>query len=260
MKAIFISDTHLRKFADERYRKIMDFLDDIKEGKISVKVDSQMKETDNKLIDDLYIAGDFFDYWFCTKEKINPEFKPVINKLIELQKAGIRVHLSEGNHDFFIGEYFHDILGMEVYEEITKAKLDNLNVLIAHGDTVDSTNTKYLLLRKVLRSRVFYNIQRLIPASIRWKLAGLTSSASKELTAEDGNALVKKMDSFALTKFKEGYDAIILGHCHVPSINYYTIMDKKRTFATLGDWIRHSSFLYYENNNFFLRQYGSPRV
>ena len=78
------------------------------------------KGTEKTSIDDLYIAGDLFDFWFCQKEKINPEFKPVINKLIELQKAGIRIHLSEGNHDFFMGEYFRDVLGMEVFEEMNE--------------------------------------------------------------------------------------------------------------------------------------------
>lgn len=255
MKAIFISDAHLLKSSDERYKKLMNFFDVVKEGNVLALVDPAKKGTGKTFIDDLYIAGDLFDFWFCRKEKINPEFKPVINKLIELKNAGIRIHLSEGNHDFFMTEYFYDVLGMEVFEEITEAKMDNLNVLIAHGDTADNANTKYVLLRKILRSRVFYNIQRFIPAQIRWTLAGLTSSASKELTVENGEELVKKMASFALARFQEGYDAVVLGHCHVPSVDYYTIAYKKRTFATLGDWITRYSFLYYEDNNFFLRYY-----
>jgi UDP-2,3-diacylglucosamine hydrolase len=226
MKAIFISDAHLRKSSDERYKKLMNFFDTVKEGNVQALVNTDRKFTEKTYIDDLYIAGDLFDFWFCQKEKIHPEFKPVINKLIELQKAGIRVHLSEGNHDFFMGEYFHDVLGMEVFEEMTDAKLDKLHFLIAHGDTADSANIRYILFRNTLRSRVFYNIQRFIPASIRWTLAGLTSTASKELTVEDGDALVKKMAAFALDKFKEGYDAVI-----------------------------HYSFLYYEDDNFFLRHY-----
>jgi len=255
MKAIFISDAHLRKFSDDRYKKLLNFLDDVKKGNITTQVNHNVKGTVPAIIDDLYIAGDLFDYWFCRKEKINPEFKPMINKLIELKKIGIRIHLSEGNHDFFMGEYFSDVLGMEVFEEMVDTKLDNLNVLIAHGDTTDSTNTRYLLFRKILRSRTFYNIQRLIPAPISWTLAGLTSTASKELTVEDGDALVKKMASFALAKFQENYDAVILGHCHVPSFNDYTIDGKKKTFVTLGDWINYYSFLYYEDGNFFLRYY-----
>jgi len=255
MKAIFISDAHLRKSSDERYRKMMDFLEDIKNGNIKVTGSAETHKTDKRFINDIYIAGDFFDYWFCTKDNINPEFKPVINKLIELQKAGIRVHLSEGNHDFFMGEYFHDVLGMEVFEENKEAKLDDLTVLIAHGDTADRSNTRYLFFRNILRSRAFYHFQQMIPAPVRWKLAGLTSTASKELAAEDGHDLIKKMNSFVMKKFQEGYDVIILGHCHVPGINYYTIQNRKKTFATLGDWIRHYSFLYYENKSFVLQKY-----
>jgi UDP-2,3-diacylglucosamine hydrolase len=103
MKAIFISDAHLRKADDERCGKLINFFNDIKEGKINRLVDSDKAGTDPAHINDLFIAGDLFDFWFCQKEKIYREFIPVIRKLIELQKTGIRVHLSEGNHDFFMG-------------------------------------------------------------------------------------------------------------------------------------------------------------
>ena len=255
MRAIFISDAHLTRATDERYGKLINFFNDIKEGKIRRLVDSDEPGTGPVYIDDLYIASDLFDFWFCQKEKIYPEFIPIINKLIELQKTGIRIHLNEGNHDFFMGGYFRDVLGMEVFEEWTNVKLDNLRALIAHGDTTDSTNIKYILFRKFLRSPAFYNIQRFIPASLRWTLASLTSTASKEMTIENGDALVKKMISFALAKFQENYDAVILGHCHVPSLSHFTVAGKKKTFVTLGDWISHYSFLYYEDNNFFLGYY-----
>jgi len=255
MKAIFFSDAHLRNSGDERYSKLINFFDDIKEGRIDSSNEPGNKPIPATLIDDLFIAGDLFDYWFCPPDTINPEFKPVIDKLIELKKAGIRIHLCEGNHDFFMDEYFHDILGMEVYKEMTDAKLDNLKVLVAHGDTTDPTNTKYMMLRKTLRSRFFFNFQRMIPPSLRWKLAALASSTSKELTVEEGDAHVKKMSTFALAKLKQNYDAIILGHCHVPGVNTYNIAGKERIFATLGDWIVHYSYLYYENNKFSLRYY-----
>jgi UDP-2,3-diacylglucosamine hydrolase len=257
MRAIFISDAHLRQANDERCGKLINFFNDIKEGKVQSLLDSDKTGSCPVYIDDLFIAGDLFDFWFCQKEKIYPEFIPVINKLIELQKTGIRIHLSEGNHDFFMEEYFRDVLGMEVFEEMMNVRLDDSRILIAHGDTTDKTNIKYILFRKLLRSRAFYNIQRFIPASIRWALAGFSSTASKEMTMEDGDALVIKMRSFALAKFQEDYDAVILGHCHVPVLQNYTIAGKKKTFITLGDWINHYSFVYYEDNNFFLGDYQS---
>jgi UDP-2,3-diacylglucosamine hydrolase len=255
MKAIFISDAHLKRATDERYAQLMNFLGDIKDGKARFMVNSDELGRDAAPIDDLYIVGDLFDFWFCQKEKIYPEFKLIINKLIELQKAGVSIHLSEGNHDFFMKEYFHNVLGMEVFEEQVDIKLDNLQALIAHGDMADKTNIKYILFRKVLRSRLFYHLQRFIPSSIRWALASISSTASKEMTIEDGSVLVEKMISFARERFKEDYDAVVLGHCHKPVLRHYVVEGKKKTFVALGDWIRHYSFLYYENSKFFLGYY-----
>ena len=258
MRAIFISDAHLKFAREDRYGLLINFLNDIKNGKARFLINSEDKDKELCSIDDLYIVGDLFDFWFCDSQNIYHEFKPIISKLIELQKSGIRIHLCEGNHDFFLREYFHDVLGMYVYEEWADLKLDNLRVLIAHGDTADKTNIKYILFRKFLRSSFFYRIQSLIPSSIRWTLASFSSSTSKEMTIERGDVLVEKMLSFAINKFQENYDAVIVGHCHKPFMHHYTIAGKRKTFVALGDWISRYSFLYYENGKFYL-EYYNPR-
>jgi UDP-2,3-diacylglucosamine hydrolase len=255
MKAIFISDAHLKRVADERYGQLVNFFNDIRDGKVKSLIDSAGSGGKVTPITDLFIVGDLFDFWFCNKNKIYPEFILIINKLMELQKSGIHIHLSEGNHDFFLKEYFHDVLGMEVFEEWADVKLESLRALIAHGDTTDKTNFKYRLFRKILRSRLFYHFQRFIPARIRWILASVSSVASKEMTIEDGDVLVEKMLAFAVDKFQKDYDAVIVGHCHIPVLRHYTVAGKKKTFAALGDWIDHYSFLYYENKNFYLGYY-----
>ena len=84
MKAIFISDAHLRKAGDERYKKLLKFFDAVQAGHVMTAADPGAK-SGRTLIDHLYIAGDLFDFWFCPKEKINPEFKPVIDKLKEMK-------------------------------------------------------------------------------------------------------------------------------------------------------------------------------
>ena len=145
MKAIFISDAHLKRSSDERYSRLINFLNDLKEGMARSLVNSDELGKGKTSIDALYIVGDLFDFWFCQGEKIYPEFKLIIDKLIELQKTGISIHLSEGNHDFFMEEYFKNILGMEVFDEWTRVKLDNLWAFVAHGDTTDKTNIKYIL-------------------------------------------------------------------------------------------------------------------
>ena len=255
MKAVFISDAHLRRSIDERYGQFIQFLADLGEGKIRSIVDADELEREKTPIDDLYILGDLFDFWFCRKDHIHPEFQLVISKLVALQKTGVRIHLCEGNHDFFMKEYFHDVLGMEVFEEWADIKLDTLNTLVAHGDTVDRSNYFYILLRKTLRTRVFYHLQRFVPSSILWAIAGISSQTSKTMTVDDGTVLVEKMFSFATRKLRGKYETVILGHCHKPVLRYFDLEGKKKTFVTLGDWTRHYSFLYYEDGKFFMSYY-----
>jgi len=255
MRAVFIADAHLKCSTDERYSLLVNFLDEIREGKVATHVDSDDLGKGENYIDRLYFVGDLFDFWFCDVNRINPEFILIINKLVELQKAGIDIHLCEGNHDFFLREYFFDVLGMKVFEEWADLKMDNLRFLVGHGDTADSTNNNYLFFRKILRSRSFYRFQRFVPARVRWTLASLSSRASKKMSTDLGDLLAEKMLSFALDKFRQDYDAVIVGHCHKPVLRQYVVERKKKTFAAAGDWNNHYSFVYYQNKNFYLGYY-----
>ncbi|MGZ6290861.1 MAG: UDP-2,3-diacylglucosamine diphosphatase [Syntrophales bacterium] len=237
-KAVFLSDAHLKNQVDDSYRQIMKFLD-----------------FPGDHIDDLFILGDLFDFWFCRDSHIYPGFKAVIEKLVDLKKRGVRIHLFEGNHDFFLGDYFTKTHGIAVSTESANIALDGRNVLISHGDTVDRANKKYILLRWLLRSRLFYRMQRNIPPFILWKIARASSTVSKELTIWSEAIIAKKMEAFAFNKFNEGIDAVILGHCHIPLLKEYEIGGQRKTFVTLGDWIKHYSYLCYEDGRFTLLYY-----
>jgi UDP-2,3-diacylglucosamine hydrolase len=239
-KAVFLSDAHLKNQRDDGYRQIMKFLDFPEEH-----------------IDDLFILGDLFDFWFCRDGHIYPGFRTVVEKLADLKQRGMRIHLFEGNHDFFLGDYFTKTLGIKVFTEWANIDLDGRKVLISHGDTIDRTNKKYILLRKLLRSGLFYRMQRSIPPSILWKIARASSAVSKELTIESETIIAKKMEAFALNKFHEGIDAVIIGHSHIPLLKEYEIGGRRKTFVTLGDWIKHYSYLCYEDGRFTLSFYKS---
>ena len=255
MKAVFISDAHLKHSSDERYVRLIQFLTNIQSGNVRLLINTAGPCCEKTAIDDLYILGDFFDFWFCNKDRIYPEFQIVIRKLVELQKTGVRIHWCEGNHDFFMKEYFQDVLGMEVFEKWATIQLDNLRILISHGDTVDHSNWRYLMLRKILRNRLFYQIQRLIPASMRWALAGASSNVSKQMNTDNNDLLAEKMHLFAHAKLRDNYDAVIMGHCHKPDLRRLEMEGRSKTSVTLGDWSSCYSFLYYEDEEFFLSDY-----
>ena len=258
MKVLFLSDAHLRTRHTHGYQNLVEFLGCLRgkgngNGKVCLRQDDIKGNQRNIAdVDDLYILGDFFDFWFSTGGFIYPEFRDIVEILAELNERGIRVHLCEGNHDFFLADYFARHLRMEVITDWATINLEGRRVLISHGDTVDERNRKYLLLRRFLRSSFFYKMQRALPISLLWRIAQLSSRASKELTAETADVLASKMRRFSKRKFRDGFDAVILGHCHRHLLEKSTVNGNPRTMALLGDWVRHYSYLCYEDGNFVL--------
>ncbi|MBN1614858.1 MAG: UDP-2,3-diacylglucosamine diphosphatase, partial [Deltaproteobacteria bacterium] len=256
MKAVFIADAHLRGAESAGYQTLVLFLNRLRGGAgMSDGPDGERTEfgqagngfTPERLtIDSLFIAGDFFDFWFARKGKIYPGFTTAIECLVRLKNQGVAISFCEGNHDFFLRDYFSVSLGMNVIPDSVVLDLDGLRVFLSHGDTVDVENRSYLRLRRLLRSGSFYRLQRRLPLSMLWRLARLSAEVSKGLTAGAQDALVKKMEAFSMGKFEEGCDAVILGHCHKPLLKEFVIGGRRKIFATLGDWIVHYSYLHYD--------------
>ncbi|MEI6314832.1 MAG: UDP-2,3-diacylglucosamine diphosphatase [Syntrophus sp. (in: bacteria)] len=266
LRCLFLADAHLRDERDAHYQALLQFLSQIK-GRDSAQEPSMVvgkcstSESDI-IIDHLFILGDFFDFWFSSQSRIYPGFRPIIDRLIHLKREGVTIHFCEGNHDFLMKPYFCRILGMNVHEDWASLNLEGRKTLISHGDLVDRTNHRYLFLRKILRSRTFFFLQKMLPLSILWALARRSSLASQELMGGAQDVIMARMVAFAEGSFREGYDAVILGHCHKPQLQEFVTGSDTKTFATLGDWIAHYTYLLYDNHGFHLLCYheGEGRI
>lgn len=252
MKAIFLSDAHLKGPGDAAHEKLIRFFDRLRgRGHMGC---GQVPD-DPLIVDHLFIAGDFFDFWFGRGDAIYPAFRHIVERIATLKREGVRISFCEGNHDFFLGEYFSGRLGIEVYPEWAEVEIDGRRVLVSHGDTVDRGNRKYLALRGFLRNPFVYRLQRLLPLKLLWRVARLSSEMSKEMSGESVDRLVEIMHRFARGKFQEGYDAVILGHCHKPLLREELVDGRQKTFATLGDWITRDSYLLYDDGCFTLNRF-----
>ena len=258
MRALFLSDAHLKNRKQPGYATLLDFLDDVRTGAVPFipgETDAGSSRGEAVRADRLVVAGDFFDFWFGRKSRICPEFEPVVAKLVELRDAGVEIDLCEGNHDFYLHEYFTDVLGIRVHEEWMDDDFDGLRVRVGHGDTIDRTNSKYLLLRRILRNRWFYRLQYLFPQALLWKIAGFSSAVSKELTTEREEEIAEKMHTYAKGLFADGYDAVLVGHSHRPLLHRQRVAGRMKTFAGLGDWIRHFTYVALSEGCFHLLRY-----
>jgi UDP-2,3-diacylglucosamine hydrolase len=86
-------------------------------------------------------------------------------------------------------------------------------------------------------------------------VARFSSAMSKEMSDESQNRLESIMEQFAQGKFNEGYDAVILGHCHKAFLREEMHDGKQRTFALLGDWLHHHSYLTCDGGRFSLHRF-----
>ncbi|MCK9229780.1 MAG: UDP-2,3-diacylglucosamine diphosphatase [Syntrophales bacterium] len=233
MKAVFLSDAHLTGDRDEGYRKLLRFFDEIR------------NETSH-----IVIAGDLFDFWFCDDRNLYPGFKEMFEALIKLRQGGITLSLLEGNHDFFLDRAFngHDIA---VFKNHALFDFDGLKVYVSHGDTVDGSNRYYLLLRRFLRSGLFYSVQKRIPSRLLWEMARLSSHSSRRYQKHP-ERIVSVMRSFAREKIGAGIDAVVLGHSHQPILEQVGAGTRTGTLALLGDWVEHFSYISLEDGRFSL--------
>ncbi len=258
MKAIFISDAHLKRERDENYQRLLHLFEALNaDSGTSLEFPSESVKPEtvkrvNPRIDHLFILGDFFDFWFSRGSVIYPEYRVIVRELAALRQRGVTVHFLEGNHDFFLADYFTRCLGFEVLTDWGEWHDGQRRILFSHGDTVDLQNRKYLFLRRVLRSRTVYRLQKVLPLSLLWAAARISSEASHGRSREQAERLAEKMHAFGAQKIEEGFDAVVLGHCHHPRLREWSASQGTVATVTLGDWIRDFSYLYYAEGRFQL--------
>ena len=82
----------------------------------------------------LIIGGDFFDFWFETKNIVPKGYENLIVALQELNDAGIEIHFIAGNHDYWDFGYLQRTANINFHKGDLKFMLNGKNILITHGD------------------------------------------------------------------------------------------------------------------------------
>lgn len=240
----FCSDNHLgspnRNLSLEREKIFITWLDQI-------KIDAQA----------IFFLGDLFDFWFEYKKVVPKGFTRLFGKLAELSDSGVDLFFFVGNHDCWIGNYFEDELGINVFHKKVDLNIDNYNILIGHGDGLGPGDNKYKFLKLLFRNPILKKLFSFIHPDIGISLGSFLSQKNKILSgsekvfeSEDKEMLFSYCKDVLKTKY---YHFFIFGHRHIPL--ELDLGNNSKYFNT-GDWITHFSYLVYDGNSFNLNYFN----
>lgn len=240
MKSIyFISDIHLAFEEDEaelqKRRKLLSFCEHIMDRASA-----------------LYILGDLFDFWFEWHHVIPKYWFPVLHRFRQMIEAGVEIHFTTGNHDFFTGRYLEKEIGMECHRESAEFSIDGKRFFAAHGDGLAKWDRGYRILKKIIRHRLaIFFYRNFVPADIGMLLAKWTSRSSRKLVKIDRVAWGEEYFQFARQKFAQGYDYVLLGHVHEPLQRD----ENGHTYINCGDWLQHFTYALYDGRTLSLNKW-----
>lgn len=238
LKAYFVSDAHLgvgeKGVERQKERELIRFLD--------------LVQSDGK---QLFILGDLFDFWFEYRTVIPKGYHRLLAKLSEVVERGTEVSYLAGNHDFWLGRFFEDEIGMHVHAEPFSVTIGNARFFLHHGDGLAHKDLGYRILKRVLRNRLNIWLYSLIHPDLGIKLARFSSRKSRDYTSQKDYGEGDGMRAYAGRKIGEGYEYVIMGHNHKPVLERI----ENGYYVNLGDWISHYTYGAYEGDKFQLLQW-----
>ncbi len=233
-KVFIVSDTHFQDWSDkEEIETFISFLEKaIKEG------------------NELFLLGDIFDFYFEYKSFIPKSFFQILFELKRTAEKGINIHYWLGNHDFWIGDFIEE-LGIVKHRGTETVKIGRKRMLVQHGDEMDGN----FMAKKFLANRFSQALFSLIHPELGLQMAKALSKFSKE-NSRDLKLSDEAFVRFALEKFSEGFDAVIMGHFH----KTYLYRDGEKTLAIFGDWEHSRSYGVISNGNISVMRFTqSPK-
>ena len=239
-KAYFLGDFHFgspdQKQSKKRELKILSFLNSI---------ESDLKE--------LFLLGDIFDFWYEYKEVVPKGFVRFLGKISQLSDKGVNIHLILGNHDMWILDYFQKELGINVYNNIIKIRINNKLLLVGHGDGIGKGDFGYKFLKLIFKNKILRFLYRWVHPDIGMKLGIYFSNRKKNGTKD--YSIINNERIYNYCKQIENtnhHDYYIFGHSH-------QAIEKKinnnSKYINVGDWIKNSNYLVVKNEKFQLKSF-----
>ena len=246
-KIYFSSDNHLglpgKVKSSKREKIFIKWLD-------TIKNDAQV----------IFLLGDLFDFWFEFKKVVPKGYTRLFGKLAELTDAGVKIYFFVGNHDAWMRNYFKKELGIDVFFEPKKFKINSKKFFIGHGDGLGPGDYGYKFLKLIFRNSFFKFLFSCIHPDISIRIGEYLSRknsviSGKEIKFESNEKELLFNYCKKILK-SDHYNYFVFGHRHLPlKIN----LGNNSQYYNCGDWFNHYSYLDFTNSELTLK-YFNPKI
>ncbi len=207
-------------------------------------------------LEELFILGDLFDFWFEYKQVVPKGFVRVLGKLAQLSDKGITIHFFVGNHDLWMKDYLQKELGIKVYFKPEVFTFSGKTFFIGHGDGLGPNDKGYKRMKKVFTNPIAKFFFKWLHPDLGVGLAKYLSVKNKLISGdedihflgEDKEWLVQYCKRKLETKH---YDYFLFGHRHLPM---KIKLQENTTYINTGDWINHYTYAQFDGETLSLKK------
>jgi UDP-2,3-diacylglucosamine hydrolase len=236
---VFLSDAHLGAEAVEREAGRTDRL-----HRFLATLPGRASE--------LVVVGDLFDFWFEYGTALPRRHFPTLAALGRLREAGVAITYLNGNHDFWLGSFMAETLGVKTVDGAIVVESQGRRIWVHHGDGLIGGDSGYKLLRGILRSPLSIRLYGLLHPDLGIPLAHKVSAWSRSSRAEPPLQADRLWNEIAMPRFAEGYDAVVIGHFH----HVYERREPGKEFFLLGDWMEQFTYLELADGKLEMKRYA----
>ena len=232
MAISFISDLHLDKSRPHINKYFIQYLNHLDDS-----------------VSDLYILGDLFEYWVGDDDPMDG-LEEVRDAITNVGKK-INIWYMHGNRDFLVSKTICKDLKINLLDDPTVLEINNMKILLLHGDTLCTDDHEYQDFRSMVRSSTWQ--KDMLSRSLDERLAIANSLREKSIEANrlKGDEIMDVNDAEVMSIIEEYKpDVIIHGHTHRPNIHWHNEVIR----YVLGDWYNNFFILSYDKNKFYINK------
>jgi len=199
----------------------------------------------------LFILGDLFEFWMEYRNYVPKHHFRALAALARLVERGVAVHYLSGNHDFNLGTFFRDSLGLTVHQGRHALELHGKRLLLLHGDGMASSDWKYRLVKGVMLHPLSNAAFRLLHPDFGMWLAKSLSKLSRDRHGNRPRFLPQYEAAARKLLAKGGHEVLMHGHTHAGFVKQVP----EGTYVCTGEWLERMEYVVMRDGVCSLRTY-----